>query len=233
MIPSAPAYVGIVFILTAIGSVALLFLSIRTGLRSLPAKVLFVVLPSWMLLQFVIARSGFYQDTSTIPPRLVATGVLPTLVFIGFYFLFFRSQFIELLDLRILTLIHIVRIPVELVLLWLFKNGEVPQAMTFEGLNFDILSGIFALILYFLAFRGNSSNRSILIGFNILGLLLLANIVSIAVMSLPSPMQRMAFDMPNRAVLVFPYIWLPTVVVPIVLFSHLTALWKLIRRQTP
>ena len=29
------------------------------------------------------------------------------------------------------------------------------------------------------------------------------------------------------AVLYFPFIWLPSVVVPIVLFSHLASLWKL------
>ena len=38
----------------------------------------------------------------------------------------------------------------------------------------------------------------------------------------------MAFEQPNRAVLFFPYIRLPTIIVPVVLFSHLAALWKLL-----
>jgi hypothetical protein len=62
---------------------------------------------------------------------------------------------------------------------------------------------------------------------NIAALLLLVNVVTIAVMAMPSPMQRLALDQPNIAVLYFPFNWLPSVVVPIVLFSHLASLWKL------
>jgi hypothetical protein len=103
--------------------------------------------------------------------------------------------------------------------------------MTFDGRNFDIISGILAPVVYFVAFRGTEPKKWLLIAYNVLGLALLANIVSIAVLALPSPMQQIAFDQPNRAVLYFPFIWLPSIVVPIVLFSHLAALWKLIFGQ--
>jgi hypothetical protein len=65
--------------------------------------------------------------------------------------------------------------------------------------------------------------------FNLIGLGLLINIVTIAVLSLPTPMQRFGFDRPNIAVLYFPYVLLPTVIVPIVLFAHLAALYKSLR----
>lgn len=159
-------------------------------------------------------------------------GVFPALLLIISYFLFFRSSFVEFLPLRLLTLVHVVRIPVEIVLLWLFIGGQVPQIMTFEGRNFDILSGILAPIVYLIVFRGGAANRWLLIVFNVLGLILLANIVTIAVMSLPTPIQQKAFEQPNRAVLFFPYIFLPTIIVPIVLFSHLAALWKLAKAKT-
>jgi hypothetical protein len=42
-------------------------------------------------------------------------------------------------------------------------------------------------------------------------------------------MQQMSFDQPNRAVLFFPYVFLPTIIVPIVLASHLFALYKSLR----
>ena len=104
--------------------------------------------------------------------------------------------------------------------------------MTFEGMNFDILSGILAPVVYLIAVRGGNINRGVLIAYNLLGIVLLANIVTIAVMSLPSPMQQMSFEQPNKAVLFFPYVWLPTIVVPIVLFSHLASLWKLAKGKT-
>src|SRR5580765_5287491 len=108
-----------------------------------------------------------------VPPRLFLFGVLPALLLIISYFLFFRARFIERLPLRLLTLVHVVRIPVEIVLLWLFFGGLIPQVMTFEGRNFDILSGILATIVYLIAFRGGTTKTWILIAFNILGLLLL------------------------------------------------------------
>jgi hypothetical protein len=180
-----------------------------------------------MVAQAWLGMSGFDQNTSTVPPRLFLTGVLPALIAIIACFIFFRSDLVEVLPLRFLTLINMVRVPVELVLLWLSQSGDVPRIMTFGGWNFDILSGLLAPIVYLISFRGSQINRGVLIAYNIAGLLLLANIVFIAIISLPSPIQQLAFEQPNRAVLFFPYIWLPAVVVPLVLFSHLASLWKL------
>ncbi len=100
--------------------------------------------------------------------------------------------------------------------------------MTFEGRNFDILSGLTAPVVYWLGFRGGKIKRPLLIIWNILALGLLINIVATAILSFPCPFQQMAFDQPNRGVLYFPFIWLPTVVVPLVLFSHLISLWRLL-----
>jgi hypothetical protein len=230
---SLPAYVSIVFILTTFATVGFLLQTAKAaGMQSLPTRILLFVLPLWIVFQAVLAIGGFYQDSASRPPRILVLGVLPSLAFIGLYFIFFRVSFIERLPLKLLTILHVIRIPVEIVLLWLFIGNQVPQMMTFEGRYFDILSGILAPIVYFLVFRGGALRGWILIVYNILGLILLANIVSIAVMSLPSPLQQMAFDQPNRAVLFFPYISLPTIVVPIVLFSHIAALWKIAKGKT-
>jgi hypothetical protein len=157
-----------------------------------------------------------------------AFGVFPALAFIAVLFLFFRADVIHKLSLKTLTLLHMIRVPVELTLLLLFYQQLVPRVMTFEGMNFDILSGLTAPIAYYLSFRNGETNSSVLIAWNIFALLMLVNIVSIAALSLPSPIQQMAFDQPNIAVMYFPFIWLPAIVVPIVLFAHLAALWKLL-----
>ncbi|HRI03059.1 MAG TPA: hypothetical protein PLL77_04900 [Pyrinomonadaceae bacterium] len=230
---SVPPYVSTVFILTTFAAVAFLLQAAkRVGLGKLPSQILIFLLPLWIFFQAVISMGGFYQNATTNPPRLVLFGVLPALLTIVTYLIFFRESFIDKIPLQLLTMLHIIRIPVEIVLLWLFQNGLVPQFMTFEGRNFDILSGILAPIVYLTAFRGGKTKRGLLIAFNVLGLVLLANIVSIAVLSLPSPFQQLAFEQPNRAVVLFPYSWLPTIVVPIVLFSHIAALWKLLRSKT-
>lgn len=224
-----PGYVSIVFILTTFAAVAFLLQAAKkVGLETLPSRILIFLLPLWIFFQAILGVGGFYQVTDGImPPRIVVFGVLPAVSLIAVYFFFFRSSFIDRLPLRLLTMLHIVRIPVEIVLYWLSIGTLIPQVMTFEGRNFDIISGILAPIVYFVAFRGTRTYRWLLIGFNFLGLVLLANIVVTAALSIPGPMQQMSFDLPNRAVLYFPYVWLPTLVVPIVLFSHLSALRQL------
>lgn len=223
-----PSYISITFILTSFLTVGFLFFAIKqTALDTLPGKLAVVLITFWLIFQATLAISGFHSVFGIFPPRVFAFAVFPAFLLIIGYFIFFRSSFIEELPLKVLTLLHVIRVPVEFVLLWLYEHGQMPVEMTFEGRNFDILSGITAPIVYFLAFRNGRVNRPLLIVWNILALLLLANIVTIAVLAFPSPMQQIGFDQPNRGVAYFPYIWLPAVVVPIVLFSHLAALWKL------
>lgn len=219
---SLPGYISIVFILTT-------FLAIYFFYRSCLASntAIWVVL-GWTIMQGVIGWSGFYTITDTLPPRFILL-LMPTLIVMGFLFFTSRGRrFIDGLDPAALTLLHIVRIPVELVLFWLFVHQTVPQIMTFEGRNFDILSGISALFIYYFGFVKNALSKKILLWWNIICLGLLFNIVFLAILSAPVPFQQFAFDQPNEAVFYFPFIWLPGVVVPLVLFSHLVVIRRMV-----
>ncbi len=131
-------------------------------------------------------------------------------------------------DLRWTTILHIVRIPVELVLLWLYLQKAVPELMTFEGNNFDIVSGITSPLILWMGFRQGLPKRVLLLGWNSICLVLLINIVVHAILSTPVPFQQFAFDQPNIAVLYFPFIWLPAFIVPVVLLMHLVSIVKLL-----
>lgn len=131
------------------------------------------------------------------------------------------------MELSNLTLIHLNRVPVEFVLLWLSVYHFVPDIMTFEGRNFDIFSGISAALIWYFGFYKNRLNKNILLIWNLICLGLLFNIVIIAILSAPYPFQKFGVDQPNIAVFYFPFIWLPAYVVPVVLFSHLAAIRKL------
>lgn len=228
MIENLPAYISITFLITTFVTVGFFLLAVRrAAFETAPGKIIAFLIPFWMFFQAVLASGGFYLVTDSVPPRLMLFGVFPAFVLIILYFIFFRENFISRLPLKILILLHVIRIPVELVLLWLFQNKLVPELMTFEGRNFDILSGLTAPLIYWLAFRNGKKNRTLLIVWNLAALALLINIVVHAILSFPFPFQQMAFEQPNRAVLYFPYIWLPTVIVPIVLFSHLISLRQL------
>jgi hypothetical protein len=103
--------------------------------------------------------------------------------------------------------------------------------MTFEGRNLDILSGLSAPIVYFFAFRNGRVSRNLLIVWNVVALCLLTNIVTIAVLAFPSRFQMIGFEHPNIGVTLFPFVWLPSVIVPIVFFCHVASLYKLLSSE--
>ncbi len=222
---TVPAGLGLVFGLTTVLTVSLFYVAAHRA-----GRVLGLLLP-WLLVQGAVAWSGFYTITGGLPPRL---GLLfgPPLLLIATLFLTAAGrQFIDRLRLDSLTLLHVVRIPVELVLLGLFLHRAVPQSMTFEGHNFDILSGLTAPVVYYFAFRQKRLGSKGLLIWNLLALGLLLNIVTTAVLSAPSPLQRFAFEQPNVAILHFPFVWLPAVVVPLVLLAHLAAIRQLVLKS--
>lgn len=126
--------------------------------------------------------------------------------------------------------IHIVRIPVEIVLWMLFTVSLVPEVMTFEGRNYDIIAGLTAPLIIFYGIRRPIIDKNRLLLWNVLCLFLLLNIVVMAILSVKSPFQTMSFNIPNKGVLLFPFIWLPSFIVPTVLFSHLVSIRLLLKK---
>ncbi len=220
-----PLYVRIIFGLTTIATVLLFCKATRHS------KTTLIILLSWLLIQAFIGLSGFYTVTDTIPPRFLLLVLPPLLTIAALFFTTSGRKYIDTLNAKTLTILHIIRIPVEVVLLWLFINKSVPQLMTFEGRNFDILSGLTApLILYFGYIKKNPDSKIILI-WNVIGLGLLINIVVNAILSAPFPFQKFGFEQPNIAVFYFPFIWLPGCIVPIVLLSHLATIRQLLSEK--
>lgn len=220
-----PLYISLVFGITLLSAIWLFYKASRSS------KMFLLLMSLWIVLQSVISLSGFYKVQNTLLPRFALLLVPPVILI----FILFNSKkgkaFIDGLDIKILTYIHTIRIPVELVLLWLCMYRMVPELMTFEGRNFDILSGISAPVIYYLTFRKQKTNTAVLLIWNFICLGLLLNIAANAVLSLPTPFQQFAFDQPNIALLQFPFTLLPAVLVPLVLFSHLAAIRQIINHK--
>ncbi|MEM9929813.1 MAG: hypothetical protein AAF840_08350, partial [Bacteroidota bacterium] len=123
-----------------------------------------------------------------------------------------------------LVLLHSIRLPVELVLFALYLAAEIPRIMTFEGNNFDILMGVTALLVWYFGYRRKALSERMIRFWHLIGLVLLLNIVTTALLAAPLPFQQIAFDQPNVAVLKFPFNLLPAVVVPLVLTAHILGL---------
>ncbi len=119
------------------------------------------------------------------------------------------------------------RLPLEMAMHCAATTGLMPAQMSFSGWNFDILTGALAIPVALLAARGRAP-RGLIIAWNLMGSLLLANIVSIAVASLPL-FAAFGPDRLNTWIADPPYIWLPGVLVPAALFGHIVA-WRKIAR---
>jgi hypothetical protein len=220
-----PLYIPVVFIAATLLTLFFLYKATRNR------KAILIISISWLAIQSAIGLSGFYTVADTMPPRF-ALLIIPPFILIAACFATEKGKtFLNSLNPKWLTILHTVRIPVELVLFWLFVQKYIPQLMTFEGRNLDIFSGLTAPVIFYLGYVRKVIGRNVLLAWNFICLALLANIVINAMLSAPFAFQQFAFDQPNRGVLYFPFVWLPCFVVPAVVLSHLASIRLLLKSK--
>jgi hypothetical protein len=236
MIDNLPTYISLSFGLTTFATLQCFIWAIRNANSEQTrrkATPIFIGLILWLTVQAVLTLKNVYNtNTNTFPPKIVVLGVLPMALTIIVLFVTAKGrQFVDSLPLKNLTYLSMVRMPVEIVLFWLFLNKAIPEIMTFEGRNFDIIAGISAPFIAYFGLTKNKLNRKLVLLWNFISLGLLINIVVIALFSAPSPFQKLAFHQPNIAILNFPFSWLPTFIVPMVLLAHLTSIRQLLQHK--
>ena len=222
-----PAYIPLLFGTTVVITLAIFHYTLVPAMGQ-RAWLVTAGLVLWAAGQSLLALTGFYlKDLDQLPPRF-ALVLVPALLVILMVFGRKRGRaLVDRLPLAPLTYVSAVRILVELVLYELMLSQAVPELMTFAGRNFDILAGITAPLVAYFGLQRNKLNRRLLIGWHICALGLLLFIVINAILSTPTPVQQFAFDQPNVAIFYFPFVLLPALVVPIILFAHLASLRRL------
>jgi len=230
-----PPFISVTFEITTMVTLVFFYWTIKSSSVETTRKKANTILFSliiWLLIQAVLSLNNFYNlDVNFFPPKIALFGVWPLILTILLLFATAKGrQFIDSLPLIHITYLNVVRIPVEMVLFWLFLNKTIPQLMTFEGRNFDILAGVTAPFIAYFGFKKGMLSRKFILVWNFISLGLLLNIVVNAILSIPSPIQKFGFDQPNIAVLNFPFSWLPTFIVPIVLFGHLVSIRQLLKK---
>ena len=210
----APLGISLLFLVTVLAA----FLALRSAARN--NLVLTALAAAWIILQSAISLSGFYRVTDTVPPRLFLGAILPPLLALVVLLIAPAGRaFLGNLDLKWCVLLQTVRILVEITLFALFRAGQVPRLLTFEGGNLDILIGLSAPVIWHLVATGKITRRGLLL-WNGIALLSVANAVARALLSAPFSFQRFGFDQPTLAILHFPFVLLPAFVVPAVLLCH-------------
>jgi len=179
------------------------------------------------LLISILALLGVFADFTTVPPHLPFALIFPFFVLIFFLRFKHLDSILAHTPPQWLLNIQFFRFFVEILLWFLFLAHALPERMTFEGYNFDILAGITGPIFAYLCFAKQQHRKWLAIIWNVVGLLLLLNIVSIALMTMPTPLQ--VFEEDNTIIGTFPLAFLPTILVPIAYYMHVLSLRQLLQ----
>ena len=149
--------------------------------------------------------------------------VMTLAISVGFGLSPFGGRLAASIPLAALVGFQAFRLPLELVMHAWFVQGTIPETMTWSGQNWDVLTGIVALLCGPLAGRFPAAARFA----NIVGLALLLNVMRVAVLSSPLPFSWKV-EPPLQLAFHLPYALIVPICVGGALFGHIVltrALW--------
>lgn len=228
MQPASPLtdglFVALVLAMAVVASVALV--RARPSGAATPVAPILGMIAVYLVVPALLAGTGRLDryDPLPAPGLLLVLGV--TIVTIVLMFSRLGSR-LAALPLAALVGFQAFRIPVELLLHRLAVEGVIPVEMSYSGRNFDIISGITGGALGLWLAAGRRVPRGVLVAWNVLGLLLLANIVTVAVLATPTSFRVFTDGPPNLLPSSVPYVWLPTFLVQLALAGHLLVFRRL------
>lgn len=206
------------------------FFAILVG-RTFPgARNLIRILTVWLAFTGLLAQGGYFADFTSVPPRIPVFAAVQ----IGFIvWLVFKSDWADGLS-RIpqtaLIGMQSFRIVVEFLLAGLATANLLPHEMSWQGWNFDFITGVTAIgVALWIARGGEAGRRFPILLWNCLGLALLFNVVFTAMLSTPYPFQVLHFSVDNFIIGYFPVTWLPLFLVPMAVLLHLISIRRALR----
>jgi len=218
----------------ALAAVAALALAIHRftspGRRRSHTVVFVAAMGGWLAITGALAAAGFFAVEGALPPRPVVLMVPTVGLAVALAVSGIGRELAERAPLAFLIGIHAFRFPLELVMHQAAREGTMPEQMAFTGVNFDIVTGATAIAVALLIAAGRAP-RWLVVGWAVLGSVLLVAIGAIAIASLPA---FQAFgtepERVNTWVMYFPFVWLPAGLVASALFGHIV-LWRRIIRD--
>jgi hypothetical protein len=173
----------------------------------------------WMGFTYAGAAVGLFRFDSRFPAMMLLVPVMMTLS-IGLGLSSVGRRLARGLPLWVLVGFQSFRLPLELLMHEAYEVGLMPVQMSYSGLNFDILTGASALLVAVLVAFGRAGTRLVQ-AWNILGSLLLCNVIVVSLLSTPTPLRMFSTQPPNTWVSTAPYIWLPAVMVALAIVGHI------------
>jgi hypothetical protein len=227
--PHSSLFVRLAIPALALVVVSLVGIAIGVFADARSARRFALAAAGWLVFTAGLALSGYLSNWESRPPWLIVM-IVPTLALPSLLaFSRLGTKLAASVPVALLVGFHAFRLPLELVMERAAVEGTMPPQMAFTGINFDILTGVTAMLVAAAAACGRAP-RWLLLAWNTLGSGLLVAILVIAVASLP--MFRAFGSEPSRMntwVAYFPFVWLPAGMVSAALLGHLL-LWRRLLR---
>ena len=191
-----------------------------------------ILLTAWIALLGGLSVSGFFTDFSRLPPRPALAVLLPLPVVLAVSFSKTGKQLLRNAPPHWLIYLQSFRIVVEIILWLSVIWGLLPVQMSFGGSNFDLVSGLLALPVGYYCYVKKTWPSVIVLFYNIMGLLLLLNVILVTTFSMPVPFRLFHHEPDSALVAQFPFIFLPGFLVPLAYSMHIFSIrqWSMARK---
>lgn len=238
MNPQVPFYVTALLILIVFILVSAIFYALNFGLNKLDLTarkkqkaivISAILLGGWLFISALLAFGGTLLDFTSTPPKMLLILIPSILAVIYISSSTSVNRLLTVIPSCWLVYIQSFRVLMEVFLWLMFLNGIIPEQMTFEGINYDVLTGLSAPLVAYFALRENKWPRVVAVLWNFAGLLLVANITIISILSLPGPMRQFFNEPANTMVAYFPFVWVPAFIVPFAFLMHILSIKQIIR----
>jgi hypothetical protein len=235
IIISPPAFEGISAY--CIGGLAVLMtvLSVIAYSKGNRRNLLFLSVGAifWLSSSAFAALSGILARLDILPPPFIVMMVFALISAFAVGCTSFGKTVAENTSWKILIALQCFRLPLEIFMHHAYEKKIMPIQLSYSGYNFDLLTGLGAVILLeILRFSPKFSKQFIWI-WNVWGIYCLIAIGVIAVTG--SPIIAGFGTEPenlNTWVLFFPYVWLPAVLVVLAVFGHIVITRKLLLKTS-
>lgn len=194
-------------------------------------RAAFAGLGSWIVYVGTLSALGVISRPTLKPPGVLYI-VIPAIAFVALFAVRSKRGGAVAAALPVWLLIgaQVFRVGVESGLHQLWQMGLVPKLMTYEGGNVDIFIGLSAPFVAWLVHRGVVGRR-MAIGWNVLGLLALVNIIARSALTAPGPLHLIHSEVPNLAIGMFPYTFIAGFFAPLAVLLHVLSIRQLRSRQ--
>jgi hypothetical protein len=173
----------------------------------------------WMSITWAAAQSGILRNWDQTPPPFAFLVIAIVALAAALAWSPLGLRLARFIPLWILVAVQSFRLPLELAMHEMSERGIMPAQMSYSGLNFDIVTGATAIIVSAVVWSRRGGRR-LVATWNVLGLLLLINIVTIAILATPR-FRYFGDEALNTWVMDAPFVWLPAVMVLAALAGHL------------